>query len=162
MTETKQFMSTKTYPTNTGLTVSFRQHRAKSHCRFLHGYSLAVTLVFAADELDERNWVMDFGNLKEIRDILKENFDHKTCVAEDDPKLDVFRDLHRQKIIQLNIVKGVGCEMFADMIFDIVDKWLKKNEHFPRVRLYEVTVSEHGANAAKVRVDGALRQKEST
>ena len=161
MTVNKQFMSTKTYPTNTGLSVSFRQHKAKSHCRFLHGYALAVTLVFAADELDERNWVMDFGDLKEVRDILKNMFDHKTCVARDDPKLETFRDLHKQKIIQLKVVEGVGCEMFASIIFDEVAEWLQKNDHSPRVNLYEVKVSEHGANSAVVRNDQVLKQRES-
>ena len=32
---------------------------------FVHGYSLGFKLVFECDSLDERNWVMDFGGLKE-------------------------------------------------------------------------------------------------
>jgi 6-pyruvoyltetrahydropterin/6-carboxytetrahydropterin synthase len=39
----------KTYGHELGLSACFRQHRAKSHCRFLHGYPLSFTFTFAAD-----------------------------------------------------------------------------------------------------------------
>ena len=56
--------STKTYGHNIGLSAVFRQLHADSHCRFLHGYSLQFKFTFGCDELDEKNWVVDFGGLK--------------------------------------------------------------------------------------------------
>ena len=35
---------------------AFRQWRSKSHCKYLHGYSLSFKVTFEG-ELDERNWV---------------------------------------------------------------------------------------------------------
>ena len=63
-----KFLSTKTYGTDRGLSCTFRQAGAThSHCSLLHGYSIGIKLVFECDELDERNWVFDFGGLKEYR-----------------------------------------------------------------------------------------------
>jgi 6-pyruvoyltetrahydropterin/6-carboxytetrahydropterin synthase len=50
----------KTYGHELGLSTCFRQHRAKSHCRFLHGYPLSFTFTFAATQRDENGWVIDF------------------------------------------------------------------------------------------------------
>lgn len=82
-----KFRSTKTYGHDIGLSCCFRQWRSASHCRFLHGYALAVHLEFEADDLDARSWVMDFGSLKPVRQWLVQTFDHKTLVAADDPLL---------------------------------------------------------------------------
>jgi len=140
--------STKTYEHSEGISACFRQWRAShSHCRFLHGYALSFKLTFAAFELDERGWVMDFGGLKEIKAWLKDTFDHKTVVAADDPELDSFRALDDAGMIQLVILDdGVGCERFARHVYDYVTQWLAENN--PRVRVVEVECREHGGNSA--------------
>ena len=78
------YKSTKTFGHEIGLSACFRQWRADSHCRFLHGYALAIKFVFAANELDVRNWVVDFGSLKSLKSQLEDTFDHKLLVAEND------------------------------------------------------------------------------
>jgi 6-pyruvoyltetrahydropterin/6-carboxytetrahydropterin synthase len=55
---------TKSYPHELGLSCVFRQHRAESHCKLLHGYALAFTFVFGCTGTDENGWVFDFGGLK--------------------------------------------------------------------------------------------------
>ena len=45
---------------------AFRQPRAESHCRYIHGYQLKAEVTFACNELDGNNWVFDFGGLKEF------------------------------------------------------------------------------------------------
>mgnify|MGYP001588063145 CR=1 FL=1 len=49
------YKSTKTYGHAIGLSAAFRQWRADSHCKYLHGYALAVKFVFEAGELDSRD-----------------------------------------------------------------------------------------------------------
>lgn len=143
------FCSTKTFGHDLGLSVAFRQWRAThSHCRFLHGYALAVSLVFEADELDARGWVVDFGALKEVREWLRHMFDHKTLIARDDPLADHFRALAADGGCDLVVVERVGCEAFADLIFSRVVEWMKDEGLAPRVRLRSVEVREHGANSA--------------
>lgn len=144
------YRSSKTYGHEVGLTATFRQWRAQSHCRFLHGYALKIHLEFEADDdaLDERNWVVDFGSLKSFKGLLEDTFDHKTLVAEDDPELETFRALGRHGLMQIVEVPATGCEAFARLVYEAAEVWLKDAGYAPRVRMHSVTVSEHGANSA--------------
>lgn len=142
------FQSTKRYGHELGLSACFRQWRAQSHCRFLHGYALAVKLVFEADDLDSNLWVVDFGSLKPLKSILENTFDHKTLVAEDDPELRTFQDLEARGLIQLVVTPSNGCEMFAYMVYEVTEQWLKDAGYGDRVRIISAEVSEHGANSA--------------
>lgn len=146
--EGHKFISTKTYGHNVGLSCAFRQWRAESHCRFLHGYALQIHLEFSSNELDVRNWVVDFGGLKSLKDILERNFDHVTLVAEDDPHLDWFREAERRGLIQLNVVPSTGCESTAFMVFEATSQWLVDAGYGDRVTLEKVEVSEHSGNSA--------------
>ena len=142
------FLSTKCYGHEIGLSCAFRQWRAESHCRLLHGYALAIKFVFGADELDVRNWVVDFGGLKSLKGLLEDTFDHKTLVAEDDPEIGTFMIMQEKGVAELVVVEATGCEQFAKLIFDATEVWLKDAGFAPRVYLLSVEVSEHGANSA--------------
>lgn len=145
-----RFRSTKTYGNERGLSATFRQWRAKSHCRYLHGYALGVHIEFEADELDENGWVYDFGKCKWIEQFLKDTFDHKTVVADDDPMLEEFHDMASVGLIQLTVLPGgVGCERFAKFIFEEIQNKFDDWEE-TRVRVAMVKVFEHGSNAAVV------------
>lgn len=140
--------STKTYDHDVGLSATFRQWRADSHCNKLHGYALAVGFVFEAEELDARNWVVDFGGLKEVKAQLVEWFDHKTLVARDDPYAHVFSAMIEAGIADVVWVDAVGCEAFAEMIYRWTSQWMHFKGWSGRVKLVSVEVREHGANSA--------------
>lgn len=142
------FISTKTYGHEIGLSACFRQWRADSHCRFLHGYALSVKLEFEAEQLDLRNWVVDFGSLKSFKQQLEDTFDHKTLVASDDPELEALKRLEARGLAQIVEVPATGCEAFASLIFKCAELWLKDAGYAPRVRMRSVEVREHGANSA--------------
>jgi len=144
-----KYISTKTYGHDIGLSCAFRQWRADSHCRFLHGYALAFRFEFETIELDRRNWVVDFGSLKSLKHILEDNFDHKTIIAEDDPELEFFKEADRRGVLKLVLVPAGGCEKFAQMVFEVTETWLADNGYTPRVKLRSVEVREHGANGAQ-------------
>jgi 6-pyruvoyltetrahydropterin/6-carboxytetrahydropterin synthase len=143
------YVSTKTYGHDIGLSCAFRQWRTDSHCHFIHGYALKIHLEFEADELDERNWVVDFGSLKSFKQMLEDTFDHKLVVAEDDPKLEVLINLHDEGLADVVILPKAGCEAFAEYVFGAAETWLQSNGYTPRVRMRRVEVSEHGANSAQ-------------
>ena len=145
--------ATKTYGHDLGLSVAFRQWRADSHCRYLHGYAIAVRLTFEASELDAKGWVIDFGCLTPVKAMLQNTFDHVLLVAEDDPQRDWFLEAQRRDIAQVYVVERTGCEAFASLIFGVVSDWLKNSGHYPRVQLVQVEVMEHGANSAEVRAE---------
>lgn len=142
------YRSTKTFCHEIGLSAAFRQWRADSHCRFIHGYALAFKITFEAEELDVRNWVVDFGSLKSLRGMLEDQFDHKLLVAEDDPEYNLIRELDAAGIAQVRILPKVGCEAFAYYVFVATEMWLETNGYAPRVRVVSVECMEHGANSA--------------
>lgn len=143
------YRSTKTFGHDVGLSACFRQWRAVgSHCRHLHGYALAIRLEFAADELDARNWVVDFGNFKFFKKWLEDTFDHALLIAEDDPYKDELCALAGLDLVRPVVVENVGCEAFAKLIYDYAARWLEANGYAPRVGLVSVEVREHGANSA--------------
>lgn len=140
--------STKTFGHEIGLSAAFRQWKAESHCRLIHGYALAVKLVFGAEELDVRNWVVDFGSLKSLKGMLEDTFDHTLLVAEDDPQLSTLEALDKLGLARVVIVPATGCEKFAELIFHATEIWLEDNGYSPRCRIVSVEVKEHGANSA--------------
>lgn len=135
------YRSGKTYTHSSGLSCCFRQWKAKeSHCSYLHGYALQVELTFEAKELDYRNWVVGFGDLKEVKGWLERNFDHKTIIAKDDPYVERFVELHDKGVLNLVILENVGMEAFAKHIYDNVKGYQSK--------LKLVLVREHEGNWA--------------
>ena len=65
-------------------------------------------------------------------------FDH-TTPASDDPKLPEFKTLAMKKLIQLRIIDDVGCEKFAEYVFDYINNIVQKETN-NRVRVLKVEV----------------------
>jgi 6-pyruvoyltetrahydropterin/6-carboxytetrahydropterin synthase len=138
--------STKSYIATTS--TAFRQWIADSHCNKEHGYSLTFEATFESNELDHRNWVVDFGSLKSFKGWIDKMFDHTMLVAEDDPELTWFKVAHDRKIIDLREVVSTGCEATARLVFEYLEIWLVDNGYSPRVWLEQLEVSEHQGNSA--------------
>jgi 6-pyruvoyltetrahydropterin/6-carboxytetrahydropterin synthase len=145
------FESGKRYPSSIGLSCCFRQWKAPSHCRLFHGYSIDVSLVFGAVELDERNWVVDFGSLKSLKGWLEDQFDHKMLVAEDDPELEFIKTFEQRGLAEIRIMPQVGIEACSYWIYQYTEGWLRDNGYYPRCSLQQVEVKEHDANFARYR-----------
>lgn len=142
------YHSTKTYGHELGFSACFRQWRADSHCKLLHGYALSFTFVFHAQELDHRNWVVDFGGLKMLKLGLEGYFDHKLLVAEDDPYRETFETMSTFKLAEVRILPKVGCEAFAELGWRLANETIRRLDYYPRVRVFSCEVHEHGANSA--------------
>jgi 6-pyruvoyltetrahydropterin/6-carboxytetrahydropterin synthase len=148
-----KFQSTKLFD---GYSACFRQWKAEgTHCRFLHGYAVSFRVWFEG-ELDERNWVWDFGGMKRAKNTINGKspkaffeylLDHTTIVADDDPYLENFQKMHTDGIIQLRILPAVGCERFAEFLYTTINDFLKV-ETDGRVRATRVEVYEHERNSA--------------
>ena len=153
---TKRFYSGKTYAHNTGHSCAFRQWRADSHCNLIHGYALQFEFVFGGDQLDERNWIVDFGGLKPLKEWLKYMFDHTYLVAEDDPEMETVLMLADKKLIDVRQVTATGCERFAEMAFDKAEEIVRELTN-GRCWVQRVTVREHEANSATVELADTQR-----
>jgi len=147
------FKSSKLYD---GFSTVFRQWKAEgTHCRFLHGYAISFRVDFEGD-LDEKNWVMDFGMAKRANGTIdgmnpKQWFDwlldHTTIIAENDPYLEQFKQMADDGIIQLRILPSVGAERFAEYLFKKINEFVQEETHY-RVRVAKVEVFENGRNSA--------------
>jgi 6-pyruvoyltetrahydropterin/6-carboxytetrahydropterin synthase len=148
-TMAKKYVSTKEYK-ELG-PVAYRQWRADSHCKYLHGYALTFKFEFEADTLDARNWVVDYGSLGPLKAKLEEWFDHRLLVSEDDPQLAEFKAMEEKGLAQLHILKKTGCEGIADALYEYLNTcFLKDYGYSDRVWCTRVEVREKGANMAYV------------
>ena len=148
-----KFTSTKLFD---GYSTCFRQWKADgTHCKYLHGYAVSFRVWFEG-ELDERNWVWDFGGMKRAKtqiagmspkDYFTYLLDHTTIVAQDDPYLPHFKQMDEDGIIQLRILDATGCERFAQYLYEIINDFLKV-ETKGRVKAIKVEVYEHEKNSA--------------
>ena len=148
-----KFQSTKLFD---GFSCVFRQWKAEgTHCRFLHGYGVSFRVWFEG-ELDERNWVWDFGGMKRAKGTIDGKnpkewmdymFDHTTIVATDDPGIGGFRTMNELGIIQLRELEAVGAEQFAKYIFEKLNTFVQE-ETSGRVSVVRVEFMEHAKNTA--------------
>ena len=148
-----KFQSTKVFD---GYSTVFRQWRAEgTHCSFLHGYGISFKIIFEGD-LDERNWVWDFGGMKRAKNTIDGvppkvwmdyMFDHTMLVAEDDPFLQAAIEMDKAGIVQLRIIPATGAEQFAKFIYDKVSEFIKI-ETEGRVKVVSVEFKEHAKNSA--------------
>ena len=148
-----KFQSTKLFD---GFSTVFRQWKAEgTHCRFLHGYGVSFRVWFEG-ELDERNWVWDFGGMKRAKGNIDGMnpkawmdymFDHTTIVATDDPGIGGFRTMNELGIIQLRELEAVGAEQFDKYVFEKLNTFVQE-ETSGRVSVVRVEFMEHAKNTA--------------
>jgi 6-pyruvoyltetrahydropterin/6-carboxytetrahydropterin synthase len=148
-----KFISTKVFD---GFSTCFRQWRAEgTHCRFVHGYGTSVKIWFEG-ELDERNWVWDFGGMKRAKGTIdgmspdkwfKFMLDHTLIVAEDDPYAQAFSQMHDAGVAQVRFIPHVGAERFAEYIYNKVNEFVF-SETDGRVKVIKVEFREHEKNSA--------------
>jgi 6-pyruvoyltetrahydropterin/6-carboxytetrahydropterin synthase len=148
-----KFQSTKIFD---GYSTVFRQWRAEgTHCSFLHGYGISFKIIFEGD-LDERNWVWDFGGMKRAKGTIDGMspkawmdfmFDHTYIIASDDPFLPNAMEMDQAGIAQTRVVPATGAEQFAKFIYDKVNPFILEETN-NRVRVVSVEFKEHAKNSA--------------
>ena len=128
---------------------AFRQFRApNTNCYKIHGYFLTAKLWIGGSHLDDRGWIFGFGDLKDVRKTLQDNFDHRFAADPNDPILPQLKELHAIGAINLNIFeKGVGIERFAEFVFDVANKHISSISN-GRCWVDQVEVFEHDKNSA--------------
>ena len=139
-----------------GFSTVFRQWKAETtHCKYVHGYGVSFKVYFEGD-LDERNWVWDFGGMKRAKTLIDGKqpkawmdymFDHTLIVAEDDPYIKAFKQMDEAGVAQVRVIPATGAEKFAEYIYNKLNKFVD-TETEGRVRVTKVKFMEHGKNAA--------------
>jgi len=140
----EKYTSTKTF---SNLPCSHRSWRHKGHCAFIHGYSRSYTFYFTANELNENNFVVDFGSLKELKKWLEHMFDHTLLIDEDDPERKLLEDMHKRGICDLRVLPSCSMEGSAKYVYEYVNKLIKKSTK-NRAWCYKVEARENDKNSA--------------
>ena len=148
-----KFQSSKVFD---GFSTVFRQWKAENtHCRFVHGYGISFKVYFEG-ELDNRNWVWDFGGMKRAKTLIDGKqpkawmdymFDHTMIIAADDPEVKAFQQMDAVGVAQVRVIPATGAEKFAEYIYNKLNEFVK-TETDNRVRVIKVKFMEHGKNAA--------------
>lgn len=115
----KKYISTKEY--KDAFPVAYRQWKADSHCNQLHGYALSIKFEFETNDLDVRNWAMDYGGLRPLKEKLEHWFDHRLLIAEDDPHKETLLNLGKLGLAKITVVEKTGCEGLADFLYEYVN-----------------------------------------
>lgn len=152
MSERYRYTSTKTY--RQIAPCAYRQHKADSHCNKIHGYAFSFHVEFSTNELDARNWCVDYGSLRPLKDKLEEWFDHAMLVAEDDPLKEHLLKLGELGLAKITLVEKTGCEGLADFLYDYInEQFLPTYGYGDRVWCTRVEVRETDNNMAYVSGD---------
>ena len=144
-----KYISTKTYQQIAP--VAYRQWKADSHCNKIHGYALSFYFEFEATTLDARNWVMDFGGLRPLKDKLEEWFDHTLLLALDDPNYNDIKKLGELGLAKITEVEKTGCEGIAEFLYEYVNTiFLPSYGEQDRIWCRRVEVRETDNNMAYI------------
>ena len=148
-----KFQSSKVFD---GFSTVFRQWKAETtHCRFVHGYGISFKVYFEGD-LDERNWVWDFGGMKRAKtqidgkspkEWMDYMFDHTLVIAEDDPYIKAFQQMDTAGVAQVRVIPATGAEKFAEYIYNNINNFVLEETN-GRVKVTKVKFMEHNKNAA--------------
>lgn len=123
-----------------------RQHKHNGHCSLIHGHSWTFEFEFAAEELDEAGFVIDFGGLKKLKQMINEEFDHTLVLNQDDPLRPA---IEAMGIAKVTVVDSCSSEGIAKYLADDV-AWLVDDLTSGRAWLYRVTVHEDSKNSATI------------
>ena len=116
-------------------------------CSFVHGYKLQAKFWFECQCLDDKNWVVDFGGLGDLKRELQNQFDHTLTIDKSDSLLPLFEELHKQGGCDLRVMDGVGIEKVSEWCFKTADQHVR---HTTKGRCWvsKVEVWEHDKNSA--------------
>lgn len=128
-----------------------RQHIHDGHCAYIHGHNWSIKVTFAAKELDENGFIIDFGKLGFLKKWIKDNLDHACLFNVSDTKaremVERYPDMFKARF--LDDVSAEGLAQFLHKEFDA----LVQQETDGRVWVQEVTLYEDGKNSATYRND---------
>ena len=126
----KEYTSIKIFD---GYSTAFRQWKAThSHCQYIHGYALKFKVWFIG-EIDEKNWVCDFGCFKRngIKQELANQFDHTTVVAIDDPHMEMFKKMNAA--ISANLLRPVVDKTYEFSEARAAFRSMGEDKHFGKI-----------------------------
>lgn len=100
------------------------------NCKFPHGHTRSVEMVFCAETLDANDMVIDFKAIKQMVEGFLQRFDHSLCVNTEDPNYEAFVAAYGERIIPFS-QEDPTSEVMARTIFHFTKQALEqaKKDH---------------------------------
>lgn len=124
-----------------------RQPNHSGHCSQLHGHNWSFIVCLQADQLDENNFIFDFGKFGPVKEWLTQNFDHTIVLEASDtaPELIALASAGMARIVFLD---SASCEGIAKAFYEFMQHFLSIQGVANRVSVHHVTVTEDQKNSA--------------
>ena len=112
-------------------------------CSNFHGHCWTVVVYIEGYELDDRNMLMDFNEIKVLREWINDNLDHTTILWEKDPMLSCLKE-NSQKVFSTK--QNPTSEHLAQIILEKAISLFNN----PGIRVESVEVKETCTSSARV------------
>lgn len=112
-------------------------------CTNFHGHTWTVVIYLEGNELDNRNMLLDFNEIKVINKWIAENLDHSSILWEKDPMLPYFKE-NSQKVFVTK--SNPTSEHLARLILEQAMDYFNTD----RIRIESVEVKESCTSSARV------------
>jgi len=133
--------------------IAHRQHRHDGHCALIHGHNWTFTLTFACDATDANGFVVDFGELRFLKDWIDENLDHACLFNADDPEKDRLLET-AGALFKPYVIPDCSSEGIARHLLDVMDPMVRGATE-NRAWLTRVQADEDSKNGAAYEPDRA-------
>lgn len=129
------------------LPFAHRQPDHMGHCSRIHGHSWTFEFIFGCDKLDRCGFVLDLGNLRWLKDWIKQHFDHTLVLNKEDPCLEQLRLL---AVADITVVPNCSMEGIAKYLYDQLMVFMEKSEDGETrgLKVLGVKVTESMSNSA--------------
>ena len=104
-----------------------RQYKHDGNCAKIHGYSRSFHFVFGAHTMTKEGFIVDYGDLKEIKQHLDYMYDHTLVLDDSDPFMDDFLKLQNLGVCDVRTQPlGPGMEGTAHYLCEWTDEMLRR------------------------------------
>lgn len=117
-----------------------------SPCKNIHGHSYKVLIEVASDELNANGMVIDFSELKSVKNWVMDNWDHSLIISKDDPELNALKELNCTKVHCFEW-SNVTAELMTRTLFNILRSNIAGKIN--RLKRINVEIWETSSNRAK-------------
>lgn len=125
-----------------------RQWKHPGHCSYVHGENWSVEIFLQCDRLDKCGFVVDFGKLRSVKEMLDDLFDHTLLIDEDDPMLHAFEAMDADGTCRLKVVPSASAEGLASLIAGLAQDIVSLENKDRVVWVSKVIVYEDSKNKA--------------
>lgn len=136
----------------TDIPFAHRQPNHRGHCAMLHGHNWSFKFEFTAKYKDKCGFVVDFGQLHRLKELLL-TLDHRLVLNADDPALEHFKEhlcpnrSDKPGYAYIMVVADCSCEGMAEWALEHGSR-LVEDMTLGRVTVKRVTCYEDSKNSA--------------